>query len=43
MIKENATAKDVTDFYDNFWRDKKREKKIGLKLVSSSHSLFLYK
>jgi trans-aconitate 2-methyltransferase len=26
MIKENATAKDVTDFYDNFWRDKKREK-----------------
>lgn len=35
MIKENATAKDVTDFYNNFWKDKKREK------VNTRHRLIL--
>lgn len=35
MIKENATAKDVTDFYDNFWKNKQ------LKKVNSRHRLIV--
>lgn len=35
MIKENATAQDVTNFYDNFWKNKK------LKKVNSRHRLIV--